>query len=259
MAAGGRFYLREAFVTISRIRSNGWDWPIQVWFLGSKELPTDLRRRFAHLDVEFVDAARVRKEFPCRILTGWELKSFAIEHSPFRDVLLLDSDSAPVRDPFPLFDSPEFLEAGAIFWPDIKPCMESDKAFGFIGAHKPPNYVEVESGQLMLDKVRCWRAFELVRWINSNSDFWFKYFHGDKSSWDLAFLRVGQPYFMAPPCEWRNYGIEQRWADGQPLFEHRLDRKRNPGAFVSEEDRFFGSMFDRFDLPESSRTLLGAA
>jgi hypothetical protein len=251
MAAGGRSYLREAFITISRIRQEKWDWPIQVWHLGPKELPVDLRRRFDHLNVEFVDAHWVRRNHPARQLGGWELKSYMVAHCPFRNVLLLDSDSAPVRDPFPLFDSPEFLQHGAIMWPDIKPCMQSDRAFGFIGSHKPPNYVEVESGQMMVDKVRCWRAWELVRWMNDYSEFWYRYFHGDKSSFDLAFLRVGQPFLMAPRCDWRGYGIEQHWFDGETLFEHRLDRKRNPNAFISPEDQFYGSVFDRWDVQQT--------
>lgn len=254
MAAGGRAYLREAFITISRIRSNGWDWPIQVWHLGPKEVPHDLRRRFSHLDVEFVDANQVRKEHPARMMGGWELKSFAIAWCRFRNVLLLDADSVPVRDPFPLFDSPEFQYNGAIFWPDIKPCMESDKAFGFVGTHKPDNYVEVESGQLMLDKVRCWRALELVRWMNDHSDFWYRYFHGDKSTFDLAFLRCGQPYLMPMGCEWKGWGISQKWFDGEVLFEHRMARKREPNVFVSEVDRMYWNQFDRFDwaMPEKN-------
>lgn len=36
----------------------------------------------------------------------------------FDDVLMLDSDNIPVRDPAFLFDSVEFKELGAVFWPD---------------------------------------------------------------------------------------------------------------------------------------------
>ena len=36
----------------------------------------------------------------------------------FDDVLMLDSDNIPVRDPAFLFDSVEFREMGAVFWPD---------------------------------------------------------------------------------------------------------------------------------------------
>lgn len=253
MAAGGRLYLREAFITISRIRSSGWNFPIQIWHLGPKELPDDLRRRFDQLDVTFIDAMQIALAHPCRMLGGWQLKSYAVEHCPFRNVLLLDADSVPVRDPIPLFESPEFIKTGAIFWPDIKPCMESDKIFGFIGVRKPENYTEVESGQLMIDKVRCWRALELVRWLNDFSDFWYRYCYGDKSLYDLAFLRCGQPYLMPMGCEWRGWGIAQKWTDGEVLFEHRLSRKREPSDSASEVDRFYWNYFERFDWAMSAQ------
>lgn len=36
----------------------------------------------------------------------------------FDEVLMLDSDNIPVRDPAFLFNSVEFRELGAVFWPD---------------------------------------------------------------------------------------------------------------------------------------------
>ena len=43
----------------------------------------------APFGVECVDATRVRRKFPVRTLKGWELKSYSILHSPYREVLLL--------------------------------------------------------------------------------------------------------------------------------------------------------------------------
>jgi len=247
MAAGGRRYLREAFMTVSRIRESGWDWPIQIWHLGHKELAPDMPHRFDHLDVEFVDAQLVANKHPVRILQGWPLKSYMVANCPFRNVLLLDSDSAPVRDPMPFFESPEFQQHGAVFFPDIAKNLKDYKAFGFIGLKAPIHYTETESGQLMVDKVRCWRALELVRWMNDYADFWFKYMHGDKETWPIAFMRHGTRFSMAPPCRWEPFGIEQNWFDGQPLFEHRLSRKYNPGAYVSPQDFYYGQQFDGYD------------
>jgi hypothetical protein len=52
-------------------------------------------------------------------LQRWEGKVFALLHSRFREVLLLDSDSLPLRDPQALFRSPQYMRDGALFWPDI--------------------------------------------------------------------------------------------------------------------------------------------
>ncbi|OWY91574.1 hypothetical protein PHMEG_00039786, partial [Phytophthora megakarya] len=48
----------------------------------------------------------------------FESKIFAIYNSGFEQVLFLDADNAPVRDPSFLFETPEFVKMGAIFWPD---------------------------------------------------------------------------------------------------------------------------------------------
>lgn len=37
----------------------------------------------------------------------------------FTDVLLLDSDCLPVRNPDLLFDSPEYATYGSMLWPDV--------------------------------------------------------------------------------------------------------------------------------------------
>ena len=66
-----------------------------------------------------VDAFEVAKRHHVERLGGWELKPYAVMHSRFREVLLLDADNVPVRDPSFLFDRPEYRDTGALFWPDI--------------------------------------------------------------------------------------------------------------------------------------------
>ena len=76
------------------------------------------RRLLAQYGVECVDARKLAAEKPCRILCGWELKLYAALHCPFAEVLYLDADNGPTRDPSFLFDEPEYHGVGAIFWPD---------------------------------------------------------------------------------------------------------------------------------------------
>ncbi|POM80295.1 Hypothetical protein PHPALM_1884 [Phytophthora palmivora] len=53
-------------------------------------------------------------------------KPYAIYHSRFESVLWLDSDNIPVRDPTYLFEAPEFVKHGAIFWPDFwRPAIDT--------------------------------------------------------------------------------------------------------------------------------------
>lgn len=50
----------------------------------------------------------------------WLLKPYAVLHSCFDEVLYIDADSFPTRDPSDLFESPAYREHGALFWPDVR-------------------------------------------------------------------------------------------------------------------------------------------
>jgi hypothetical protein len=177
----------------------------------------------ARLGVECVDATRMRKKFPVRVLKGWELKSYAIVHSPFREVLLLDADNVPAVNPELLFSTPEFRATGAIFWPDFlrvkhKKAIAIWRSFGL----HVPRELEFESGQIVLDKERCWRALCLSLWINENSDFFYRYLHGDKETFHLAFRKLKTAYALVQTPIHPLPGVMcQHDFLGRRVFQHR--------------------------------------
>src|SRR6185369_13685961 len=119
--------------------------PVQFWHLGAREMNPYMKSLVAPLGVECVDALEVRKQRPARILNGWEIKPYAIIHSSFKEVLLLDADNVPVLNPEFLFRTPEFLDTGAIFWPDygkLAPTRKIWKLCGVEYRHEP----EFETG-----------------------------------------------------------------------------------------------------------------
>lgn len=248
IAAGGK-YLKFAYVTVSRIREQGWTIPIEIWHLGPKEVsPTD-RAKFDHLDVTFVDALVVARDHPMRNLGGWQLKGYAVKHTRFRHVLLLDSDCVPRVDPEPLFQSPEYLKHGAIFWPDIRSNRPNNNIFSFLGLKYDPRYIEVEAGQLMVDKARNWPAVCLMNWMNSHSDFFYRHFHGDKETWPLSWLRLGRQYLLAPSCSWHAFGIRHYWFDGQTVFDHHMNLKRHSDAEVPTRHQELLAEFEPYEAP----------
>ena len=99
ICAGGLRYFTNAYVCASVLRLTGCTLPIQFWHLGPAEMTDEMRHLVAHLAVTTVDAHVVRETYPARILNGWELKSYAIMHSPFEEVLALDADNVAVRNP----------------------------------------------------------------------------------------------------------------------------------------------------------------
>src|SRR6185436_18372670 len=107
---------------------------------------------------------------------------------------LLDADNVPVVNPEFLFDTSHFKRTGAIFWPDYKKVngTKATTIWRSCGLPKPREQ-EFESGQILVDKSRCWKALCLSLWFNENSDFYYRYVHGDKETFHLAFRKLKQP------------------------------------------------------------------
>lgn len=241
--AGGLGYFACAWVCINQLRRLGCQLPIQLWHLGRGELDAHMRSLVAALGVECIDADVVRKQHPARILNGWELKPYAILHSPFREVILIDSDNVPVQNPDFLFDSPEFHDTGAIFWPDYERMRPDRVAWAYFGVPYRDE-PEFESGQIVVDKVRCWRPLNLTMWFNEHSDFFYNHVHGDKDTFRFAWHRLGQRFAMPPfPIHSLEGTMCQQDFSGRRLFQHRnmdkwniyRDNKRVPDFLFEEE------------------------
>lgn len=243
IAGGGPAYFPSLYVTVRAIRHVGCELPIQVWYLGrADELPPDRRAILERYGVECVDADAVREQYPCRILNGWELKVYAVLHAPFEEVLSLDADSYPVRDPSFLFDEPRYRTAGAVFWPDFRDGPPLDwRPFGV----PPTGRVSVESGQFVVDKRASWRPLSLAWWYNDHSDWSYLHGYGDKHTLEVAWARCGAAAVMyREDVEWSLHSFLQAGPDGRLLFVHRCKDKfrfgspayMNPQPFA--ENRF---------------------
>lgn len=219
--------------------------PIEVWYLNDADFPAHLRALFNRFEVRFVDAARQRPALPAG-LGGWEMKTFATLHSSFAEVLFLDADNAPLRDPTPLFDWPSYRQFGAVVWPDLQLVNPYNPLWWAIRPLRDGER-QWESGQILLDKRRTWRALHLAASLNEQSDFYFRFVQGDKETLHLAWRALGAPFSMpssvpaiacgsyddAPRAEAVRVGLWQHDFLGTPLFLHRTDASwvahgRNP-------------------------------
>jgi ADP-heptose:LPS heptosyltransferase len=247
IAGGGVRYFTCAWVCIKMLRRLGCRLPIEFWHLGDSEMDRERRSLLADLDVKCVDAHKVREEKPCRTLGGWELKPYAILHSAFREVLFLDADNVPVRNPEFLFEDPAFRKTGALFWPDFELANQAKaapiwKSCGLRAPREP----EFETGQMLFDKQRCSRALRLALWFNEHSDFYYRHLHGDKETFHLAFRKLKQPYSLVPhPVHSLAGTMCQHDLEGRRLFQHRnrdkwdllLHNRQVPGFRFEKECR----------------------
>lgn len=221
ICAGGARYFACAWVCIRMLRHLGCELPIELWHLGRHEVDPAMEDLVQPFGVRCVDARGFMRRHPMRNPLGWELKAYALLHSRFREALSLDADNVPVRDPSFLFDSPEFRAVGAVFWPDygkLSPRRRIWKLCGVSYRLEP----EFESGQIVVDKGRCWRALNLAWWFNDHSEFFYRHIHGDKETFHMAWRRLEQPYAMPPhPVRSLMGTMCQHDFAGRILFQHR--------------------------------------
>jgi hypothetical protein len=236
---GGDKYFPCLWVCLQMLKKVGCALPIELWHF-ENEITADQQELLDLLSVQCVNATEKRKEYPARILNGWELKAYAILHSSFEEVLLLDADNMPVRNPDFLFSCEQFKETGAIFWPDFNMLAESRAIWKLTGVayQKEP---EFESGQIVVDKKRCWAALNLTMYLNEHSDFFYKHIHGDKETFHFAWRKLGQKYAMPSKRvgDLGGYCMLQHDFEGRRLFQHRNNNKWNFGFNPTHPDFMF--------------------
>jgi hypothetical protein len=178
-----------------------------------------------------------------RTLGGWEMKPYAIMNSEFEEVFYLDADNVPVRNPEFLFGTPEYIETGAIFWPDIWRLAPHRIIWSICGIPYR-NEREFESGQIVVNKKRCWKALNIAMHLNEHSDFYYRHFLGDKETFHLAWMKLDQAYGMpSRDADLKHNTLYQYDFEGELLFQHRNGDKwrltpRNepiPGFLFEEE------------------------
>lgn len=222
MCAGGPF-VPSAYVGVRLLRRFGVTLPIEIWHAGPDEIPDWGRRALEPWDVRLRDVMPFCPDQTLAQLRGWPIKPAALLHSAFRHVLFLDADCFTLRNPEFLFDSAEYRDTGALFWPDNKHHKMTPE--GTIWALTGLDYrgdTEFETGIVALDRQRCWRELSLTQWMNANSGFWYDHVMGDKDTFYLSWRKLASPFFLAPPC--RRYGAVMTrhfWSDGEPLADHR--------------------------------------
>lgn len=270
MCAGGPALLTQAWTNLDVLRNElGCTLPVALYYVGRDEMPEACQRFFEESfdGLTCIDATRIPDrplQPPTRSLGGFETKPFALMNAPFDELVFIDADSVPLRDPVVLFDSPSYVEQGNLFWPDA--CLLSNlvphpgeysvyslkdgrarqfvqgvnpRIFDYMGLPRPSTLErashETESGQIVLDRRRCFDAVQLTWFLSARPEQFRLFFYGDTEMYRIAFGVAGRPF-----CQVRhpsfNAGVVKdgmflgkavvpRDESGAPIFLHQMHRK----------------------------------
>ncbi|CEP24154.1 unnamed protein product [Cyberlindnera jadinii] len=117
--AGGGKYNWLVLLSLVMLRNTGSRLPVEVFIPDDSEYSSELCRRvFPILGAEcilmekYADIQKYKFE-------GYQLKSMALLLTTFEEVLMLDSDNIPLKNPDLLFINEPFKSNGMIVWPDF--------------------------------------------------------------------------------------------------------------------------------------------
>ncbi|CDZ97044.1 Alpha-mannosyltransferase [Phaffia rhodozyma] len=163
--------------------------PVQIYHFPSEKPPADskLVQEARELGAELVEAKGSVKDEKRR--KNYHLKALAIVQCPWREVLYLDSDNVPTRDPEYMFDSPPYKRLRAIFWPDFWKTAAANPVWSILGVRCRDEW-EMEAGQIFIDKKYHLDAMLLSQHMLEDFKFWFNFSDGDKDIFRFAFLAL---------------------------------------------------------------------
>ncbi|KAE8892941.1 hypothetical protein PF005_g19517 [Phytophthora fragariae] len=196
--------LQSVYASVRSMRLMGCTLPVELWYKRSETDPSHpLLRELTGMYGAFM------REINDPRATKFYTKTCAVFYSAFDQVLLLDADNFAVRDPTYLFDTPQFQEEGAIFWPDFwrpKKTIFNIQPTSFVWEvfHlEPVDMFEQESGQVLIDRTKHMKALNVLLYYAFNPSIFerLRLAWGDKDLFRFAWLKTGSSFHMieTPP------------------------------------------------------------
>jgi len=228
ICGGGRLLLC-ALVNIIILRRHDCQLPIELWHFPDEALPKLSEGDLKQWNVKLRTIPWQKSKYTS--------KPHAIVNSQFSEVMVLDADNTPIRNPEYLFDSKEYNESGALFWPDFKKATNKETWKVLANCEEEDTWQQ-ESGQLVINKKRHREA------INKTLEYNLDYpaIHpllwkpgGDKDTYHLAWRYVRAPFTMIQvfpgSCgnmtggKYLSNTMVQHDLNGDPLFMHKNAKK----------------------------------
>ncbi|MBT6489076.1 MAG: FkbM family methyltransferase [Deltaproteobacteria bacterium] len=223
ICAGGRQRLLQAYAMISYIRKSlKCTLPIELVYVTDVEMKAPAIELFEKdLDVTCVDARVLIERYPYtapKVLRGYMIKPFALLTSSFQEVILIDCDNIPVRDPSFLFEMQGYQDHGMVLWrdfPGLRDPTGQEKIFELLGTDPTtiPKHAH-ETGQIVVDTKRLWKSLHLNWFLNNNHEIFYKVgIHGETDLYQICINQAGESFFEMPYAP-KTIGTHTKFAEG---------------------------------------------
>jgi hypothetical protein len=177
VTTGGNADTTARLITLLRFLRNEYHvtLPVEVWaFPGELKQGSDQWRDIEALNGQIRE---VPESYHLVKDTGawknFQIKGLAIALSSFQELIYLDSDNIPLRDPTCLFETESYTKEDsgkAVFWPDLSKDHVDNAIWRVMGTPCTLDDFTFESGQIVIDKVGSalnhWRRWLLTLVMN---------------------------------------------------------------------------------------------
>lgn len=236
--AGGPLYFLNAYINCVMLRRLGCKLPIEWFYLG-EEMTSQQLAAIQEIDgVKLVDLGGDKRD-NSKDAGGWQNKINAILASTFDEILWLDADCFPIRDPEYMLHHPFFQETGCVLFPDPNSWNECQLDLLNKRFNVTLPALQVESGQMMFRKSACMDGLLCVKKLNDNHQEVYQHIYGDKDTFLIGMLQAGSPFRVSPHRHRSmTMGMMHKDFEGQELFCHLAGGKfRLHGRpFISTND-----------------------
>ncbi|KAK3279264.1 hypothetical protein CYMTET_12839, partial [Cymbomonas tetramitiformis] len=227
MCAGGVKYMVPALANIFVLRTIGCRLPVELWSLAGEQPTPKLRDALSLLGVTVRNYEEIYPGGSQSVFSGYAMKIMALLFSSFKEVLFLDADSMPIRDPTYLFSIPQYKQTGAVFWPDFWNAPDIRDLWELLGLDAPGARRPVgthESGQMLVHKERGWRGVLLALFMNMEKDLYYPLIggtgEGDKETYAMAYCALNLSYWkVAKPLGTAGWG-KGSYFHGHTMAQH---------------------------------------
>ncbi|PLB49459.1 putative alpha-1,2-mannosyltransferase [Aspergillus steynii IBT 23096] len=213
VSTAGGSYLPVLVISLRMLRKTGSELPVEVFLADEEEyedyicdvvLPS-LNARCVVLS-HILDAVPKIME-----IQKYQFKLFAMLFSSFEEILFLDADAFPLRQPESLFTSEPFKSKNMVTWPDFWASTVSSYYYEIASQPIPEKAIRQssESGEVLLSKKTHLKSLLLSTYYNFwGPDLYYALLsqgaagEGDKETFVAAALALEEPYYQVsePIC-----------------------------------------------------------
>ncbi|KAK6596937.1 glycosyltransferase family 71 protein [Botrytis cinerea] len=203
MAAGDRPALIRARTSLRLLRSYNCTLPVEIFHFDSELSAPALSSLLSDIkELQNSDSGTSGINITMRVVedvskgSGWkdfQIKGAAIQQSSFDEILYLDTDSYPLRNPEYLFEGREWRDTGLLLWPDYSKSHPTNPMWRLLGQPCRNEY-EGESGQVMISRTRHQDILWLIEYFAFHHEEFYGFMGGDRDSFRAAALLLGKPW-----------------------------------------------------------------